>query len=61
MGGVSFAPSRELRKETLHSSRVLLACDRGCTVGPGAVGWPAGGGGAEGTLDVGGGETRWGY
>lgn len=45
----------------MDSSRVLLACDRGCTVGPGAVGWPAGGGGAEGALDVGGGETRWGY
>ena len=58
MNGVSGASNRGLGSESLHSSRVLLACGRGCTVGPGAVGWPAGGGGAEGALDDGGGGTR---
>ena len=42
----------------IHSSFVPLACDWGCTVGPGAVGWPAGGERAGGPLEVGGGGTR---
>ena len=45
----------------IHSSFVPLACGLGCTVGPGAVGWPAGEEGAAGALEVGGGGTRWGY
>ena len=42
----------------IHSSFVLLACDWGCTVGPAAVGWPAGVERAGGALEVGGGGTR---
>ena len=61
MTGISNASGGELVGESLHWSRMLLACDCGCTVGPGAVGWPAEGGGAEGVLDDGGGGTRWGY
>ncbi len=45
----------------IHSSFVPLACDWGCTVGPGAVGRPTWGGGAGGALEVGGGGTRCGY
>lgn len=36
-----------------HSSLLPLAWDCGCTVGPGAVGCPAGGGGAKDLLVVG--------
>ena len=42
----------------IHSSFILLACGWGCTVGPGAVGWPAEEEGAGGALEVGGGGTR---
>ena len=42
----------------IHSSFVLLACDWGCTLGAGAVGWPAGEEGPGGALEVGGGGTR---
>lgn len=45
----------------IHSSFVPLACNWGCTVGPGAVDWPAGREGSGGGLEVGGGSTRWGY
>ena len=41
------------RKLYGHSSLLPLAWDCGCTVGPGAVGCPAGGGGAEDVLVVG--------
>ena len=40
---------------------MLLACDWGWTVGPGAIGWPAGGGVADGVLDDGVGATRGGF
>lgn len=54
----------EAGEGVLPSSRVPLACDRGCTVGPGAPDWPPGGGRAEGALvdgacDVG--DTLCGY
>jgi len=45
----------------MHSSLVSFADGFGCTVGPGAVGRPAGGGGAADLLDVGAGGIRWGY
>lgn len=51
--------SRAMRHSVrIHSSFAPLACDWGCTVGPGAVGWPAGGERAGGALEVGGGGTR---
>ena len=51
--------SRAIRHDVrIHSSFAPLACDWGCTVGPGAVGWPAGGERAGGALEVGGGGTR---
>ncbi len=43
---------------SIHSSLLPLACDCGWTVGPGAVGWPAGGGAAEGALVVTEGDAR---
>ena len=49
------------RRHGVLSSLVSLACDCGCTVGPGAVGCPAGGGGMEDPLDADGGGTRVGY
>lgn len=42
-----------MAEEHEHSSLLPLAWDCGCTVGPGAVGCPAGGGGAEDVLVVG--------
>lgn len=42
----------------IHSSFVPLACDWGCTLGPGAVGWPGEEEGTGGALEVGGGGTR---
>ena len=54
-----FTCSMAIRHDVrIQSSFVPLACDWGCTVGPGAVGWPAGGKGAGGALEVGGGGTR---
>ena len=48
-GGWGFETSG---KEYGHSSLLPLAWDSGCTVGPGAVGWLAGGGGAVEVLVV---------
>lgn len=48
-GGWGFETSG---KEYGHSSLLPLAWDWGCTVGPGAVGWLAGGGGAADVLLV---------
>ena len=42
----------------IHSSFVPLACDLGCTLGPGVVGWPTEEAGPGGALEVGGGGTR---